>query len=207
MDVIHMDLAEARAQLRTAAAGGPGESEALYRTTVAAARALLVAFGVEPRTDREVFDAFRARLVEPGWVGGEALSLSAAAVEWRMGDRPGLADLLEPATSLVARIEALFASLDASLKFRIPPVTAAPGGRAEGIPARSIDLRGVECPMNFVKAKLALEGVATGGTLEILLDDGEPVKNVPASFTEQGQEILGVKPGNGHWRVAVRRVR
>ncbi|MEK7474183.1 MAG: sulfurtransferase TusA family protein [Candidatus Coatesbacteria bacterium] len=208
MDVIRMDLAEARAQLKSAEGSpGPGANEALYRATVAAARSLLVAFGAEPRTDREIFDAFRTRLIEPGWVGGEALSLSAAAVEWRMGDRPGLADLLEPAKILVARVEALFASLDASLKFRIPPVTAAPGGQADGTPSRSIDLRGVACPMNFVKAKVALEGVATGEVLEILLDDGEPVQNVPASFTEQGQEVLGVKPGDGHWRVAVRRVR
>ena len=54
----------------------------------------------------------------------------------------------------------------------------------------SMDLRGVMCPMNFVKAKLALEQVAPGEILEVLLDDGEPIKNVPDSFTQQGQKIF-----------------
>ena len=45
-----------------------------------------------------------------------------------------------------------------------------------------IDLRGVSCPTNFVKAKLALEDIEAGETAQILLDDGEPVKNVPRSL-------------------------
>ncbi|HYS42570.1 MAG TPA: sulfurtransferase TusA family protein, partial [Geobacteraceae bacterium] len=44
---------------------------------------------------------------------------------------------------------------------------------------KTIDLRGVSCPTNFVKAKLALEMVDAGEVVEFLLDDGEPVKNVP----------------------------
>ena len=69
-----------------------------------------------------------------------------------------------------------------------------------------IDLRGVECPLNFVKAKLELEKIAVGEVLEVLLDDGEPVANVPASFTEQGQEVLNVAKDGEHFRVKVRRV-
>ena len=37
-----------------------------------------------------------------------------------------------------------------------------------------IDLRGVSCPTNFVKAKLALEDLENGTIAQILLDDGEP---------------------------------
>ena len=40
---------------------------------------------------------------------------------------------------------------------------------------QTIDLRGVSCPTNFVKAKLALEMIDTGEVVEFLLDDGEPV--------------------------------
>lgn len=56
-----------------------------------------------------------------------------------------------------------------------------------------IDLRGVSCPTNFVKAKLALEEIETGEVLQILLDDGEPVKNVPRSLKAEGHKLLGLK--------------
>ena len=51
--------------------------------------------------------------------------------------------------------------------------------------------------MNFVKAKLELEKVKVGQVLEVLVDAGEPVENVPASFAEQGQEILEIRK----WRI------
>jgi tRNA 2-thiouridine synthesizing protein A len=42
--------------------------------------------------------------------------------------------------------------------------------------------------------------------LEILLDDGEPVRNVPASFADQGEEVLNVSSENSHFRVRVKKV-
>ena len=63
----------------------------------------------------------------------------------------------------------------------------------------SIDLRGVSCPTNFVKAKLALEEIETGSTVEFLLDDGEPVKNVPRSLKADGHKLLGLKEADGHY--------
>jgi TusA-related sulfurtransferase len=56
-----------------------------------------------------------------------------------------------------------------------------------------IDLRGVTCPTNFVKAKLALEDLENGETAQILLDDGEPVKNVPRSLKSDGHRLIGLK--------------
>ena len=58
---------------------------------------------------------------------------------------------------------------------------------------QSIDLRGVSCPTNFVKAKLALEDIDNGTTVRILLDDGEPVKNVPRSLKADGHKLVGLK--------------
>lgn len=55
-----------------------------------------------------------------------------------------------------------------------------------------IDLRGVSCPTNFVKAKLAIEELENGETATILLDDGEPVKNVPRSLKAEGHKLLGL---------------
>jgi tRNA 2-thiouridine synthesizing protein A len=62
---------------------------------------------------------------------------------------------------------------------------------------RTIDLRGVCCPINFVKAKLALEEVEAGTEIEFLLDDGEPVKNVPRSLKAEGHHLLGLAECEG----------
>jgi TusA-related sulfurtransferase len=64
---------------------------------------------------------------------------------------------------------------------------------------KTIDLRGVSCPTNFVKAKLALELVAVGTKVEFLLDDGEPIKNVPRSLKAEGHKLLGLQEVAGHY--------
>ncbi len=56
-----------------------------------------------------------------------------------------------------------------------------------------IDLRGVKCPLNYVKTKLKLEELESGQELTVLLDDGEPIVNVPRSAKEDGNKILEVK--------------
>lgn len=63
----------------------------------------------------------------------------------------------------------------------------------------TVDLRGVTCPTNFVKAKLALEMVDTGEVIEFLLDDGEPVKNVPRSLKGEGHKLIGLKETDGYY--------
>ncbi len=60
-----------------------------------------------------------------------------------------------------------------------------------------LDLRGVSCPTNFVKAKLALELLDPGEIVEFLLDDGEPVKSVPKSLANEGHRVLSLKKHNG----------
>ena len=53
-----------------------------------------------------------------------------------------------------------------------------------------LDLRGVECPLNFVKTKIQLEKMNTGEVLEIWIDPGEAIESVPPSVIEEGYEIL-----------------
>ena len=53
----------------------------------------------------------------------------------------------------------------------------------------TLDLRGVACPLNWVRAKLALEQLEPGERLELLLDPGEPIESVPASAREAGHEV------------------
>jgi len=68
---------------------------------------------------------------------------------------------------------------------------------------KTIDLRGVSCPTNFVKAKLALEQLETGDSALLLLDDGEAVKNVPRSLKADGHKLLGLKEVGGHYELTL----
>jgi tRNA 2-thiouridine synthesizing protein A len=54
----------------------------------------------------------------------------------------------------------------------------------------TLDLTGVPCPLNWVRAKLALEELAPGDELILLLDEGEPLDSVPRSAREDGHEVL-----------------
>lgn len=72
----------------------------------------------------------------------------------------------------------------------------------------NIDLRGVACPLNYVKAKLALEPVADGAEVEFLLDDGDPVANVPRSLADDGNDIVSLRQtAEGHFELLVRKGR
>ncbi|MCX5921174.1 MAG: sulfurtransferase TusA family protein [Candidatus Melainabacteria bacterium] len=54
----------------------------------------------------------------------------------------------------------------------------------------SLDLRKTKCPLNFVKAKLALEKLAISEVLEVLLlTTGDSALNVPNSFRQEGQSV------------------
>lgn len=68
-----------------------------------------------------------------------------------------------------------------------------------------LDLRGVKCPLNFVKTKLRLEEMPDGAVLTVLLDGGEPVNNVPRSVKAEGHEVLAVEPRDGHFELVVKK--
>ena len=52
-----------------------------------------------------------------------------------------------------------------------------------------LDLRGTPCPINFVRTKMKLEQMATGELLEVWLDPGEPIDQVPDSLKMAGYSI------------------
>jgi dissimilatory sulfite reductase (desulfoviridin) alpha/beta subunit len=66
-----------------------------------------------------------------------------------------------------------------------------------------LDLRGVCCPMNFVKAKLAMDRIKPGETIEFYLDDGEPIVNVTRSLKDEGHQVLLVTPETNYFNVLV----
>ena len=67
------------------------------------------------------------------------------------------------------------------------------------------DFRGVMCPMNFVKTKIALTPMQSGQILEILLDDGAPIENVPGSVKNEGHTILSTEKVENYWKVLIKK--
>ena len=201
MDVIKIDIDEAKDAVKLP----PIDSESIYKAIVAATRALLFTVGLEPKKDREIFAAFKQHLIKPGWVKPQRQQLLDNALDWKMGDIESIDGLLSQVEDLVNRVEELFLSLDANLKFKVEPIEQKTNVENKEAKNHIIDLRGVACPLNFVKAKLELEKLEIGDILEILLDEGEPVRNAPASFAEQGQEVLEVKNVEDYYCVKVRR--
>lgn len=71
-------------------------------------------------------------------------------------------------------------------------------------PDASLDIRGVACPINFVKTKLALEKLAPGQVLEIFLS-GDAAENVPQSVAEEGHTVLLRQQEADHLRLYVQK--
>jgi tRNA 2-thiouridine synthesizing protein A len=55
-----------------------------------------------------------------------------------------------------------------------------------------VDITDVVCPVTFVKAKMSIEELEDGQILEIKMNEGEPILNVPRSFKEEGHKVLEV---------------
>ena len=70
-----------------------------------------------------------------------------------------------------------------------------------------VDITDVNCPVTFVKTKVALEELDEGQVLQVHLNDGEPVQNVPRSLKEEGHEILKLEDnGDDTFELYVKKV-
>lgn len=68
-----------------------------------------------------------------------------------------------------------------------------------------LDLRGVICPYNFVKTKLKLEAMEPGQVLAVILDEGDPIRNVPRSVADDGHAVLKQEALPHAYRVMIRK--
>lgn len=73
------------------------------------------------------------------------------------------------------------------------------------IPDAQLDLRGTPCPINFVRTKLRLEKMPPGSLLEVWLDPGEPMEQVPDSLKMEGYTIEQISDRTDFFAVQVRR--
>jgi sulfite reductase (ferredoxin) len=188
-----------------------------YRAVLAAAKALLVTEGLEPSTDAETFAEFDRRIAQKGVVPAIYCDLSQKvgdlgpkettpeSAREKMGFAKGFVDACRSATDQMGKDLRLSTKLEQAAPIApvVKPAVIVPTG------APVYDLRGVACPLNYVKTKLKLEMMDAGEKLEVWLDAGEPIKNVPLSVKNDGhlvhfQEPL--EPEAVHYRILVEKV-
>lgn len=191
-----------------------------YRAVLAAAKALLVTEGLEPSTDSETFSEFDSRIAQKNVVPSVYRDLSkkvgdlgsketSAESAWeKMAFAKGFVDACRAATDQMGKDLKL-----SGMKDEQPPAAPAPIETKPAAPAPTgapvYDLRGVACPMNYVKTKLKLEMMDAGEQLEVWLDAGEPIKNVPMSLKNDGHKVLiqeALEPEASHYRILVEKV-
>lgn len=85
---------------------------------------------------------------------------------------------------------------------RITPPTLAPMAETDFSPTASgppdpshvfLDITHLVCPMTFVRTKLAIERMTAGQVLEVRLNEGEPLINVPRSVEEMGHKVVSLE--------------
>lgn len=167
-------------------------NKSLYGIVYHASRMLLVTRGIEPSNREEVFTAFIRSFIQEGHVKPSFGPLVKLALENPEASFLNFRNLIE---ELADAVIDLYNHMDDSLQFKVVVpnliITETPTELTHE--KRFKDFRGISCPMNFVKIKIELSTMKSGQLLEILLDDGAPIKNVPGSVRSEGHHVLEEK--------------
>lgn len=195
-------------------------------------RMLLVTRGLDPRTDEDVYQGFEKEFIAVGIIPQKFKVLTDKARNNKslIAEKPlidELAQLLNDLyqnmdDSLQFKLPSDSSQTDAkdskekdnqkekSVK-SVGPKNGSENEEKESAESAVIspdvkkDFRGVMCPMNFVKTKIALTPMQSGQILEILLDDGAPIENVPGSVKNEGHTILSTEKVENYWKVLIKK--
>ena len=73
--------------------------------------------------------------------------------------------------------------------------------------SHNLDLRGIACPLNFVKTKLCLDNLKDGEILHVSLDAGEPIESVYASVLAEGHNVqTPQEKADGSFTLSIKKV-
>lgn len=202
-EMIESDLSEAEKALEKTKTDIRGYW--IYQSLLSSSRALLITQGLEPKNDEEVFRYFIERFVKKGIVSKKFMDLEERAAKIRMASLSNEIFQIEfnYAQCLLQEVSEAYRGMDSSLKFPIKEPPEEDREVAKG--THILDLRGVECPINYVRVRLKLEELNTGEILTVFLDDGEPIRNVPASLRNDGQEVIGIERIDKYFKVIIRK--
>ncbi|MDD5476839.1 MAG: sulfurtransferase TusA family protein [Candidatus Omnitrophica bacterium] len=199
-DLLEMDLNNIKNTQAVLATGAQDEREKLLGELVYyASRALLITRGLDAKNQEEVYAGFLKYFIETGLIDGAFREIITIA---QHGDLKEILAKQAQAFELAKAVQALYETMDNSFNFKT--TVSAQESRQEQISAAIIkDLRGVVCPLNFVKTKIELAKLKSGDTLEIWLDDGAPIENVPGSVKAEGHKIISQKRIANYWSVVI----
>lgn len=176
-------------------------NEHLYNIIYSSSRMLLITKGIEPKNENELFNAFINHFIEVGLINSKYKKLVERA---KQDDHADFLLDKDSIYSLSADVIELYENMDDSLQFKTEsnkPIEKEPIENS----VKTKDFRGVKCPMNFVKTKIELSVLKSGDLLEILLDDGEPIENVPGSIKSEGHNILKQNRIDNYWKVLIQK--
>ncbi|MDR1811015.1 MAG: sulfurtransferase TusA family protein [Prevotella sp.] len=187
-------------------------NELLYDIVYSSARMLLVTRGAEPKTVEDTFNLFIKNFIKFGFVEDKYQSLIELARDNRNAD---FSQRKEEIYALAEAVSELYRNMDDSLQFKNVKANSPVEQKEEAKPAQNDshssnerkfkDLRGVACPMNFVQTKIMLSPMKSGEILEIWLDDGQPIANVPGSVRGEGHEVLEQTAVGDYWKVVIKK--
>jgi TusA-related sulfurtransferase len=66
-----------------------------------------------------------------------------------------------------------------------------------------LDLRGLKCPLNWAHAKVRLETMRRGETLELTIDDPRGARDIPRAAESAGYAVGEVRAIDGLWLLRI----
>ena len=197
-------------------------------------RMLLVTRGLDPRTDEDVYNGFEKEFIAAGIIPQKfkILTDKARNNESLIAEKPLIDELAQLLNDLYQNMDD---SLQFKLPSDNSQTDAKDSKEKDNQKEKSVEsvksvcvsksknandksaestaispdvkknFRGVMCPMNFVKTKIALTPMQSGQILEILLDDGAPIENVPGSVKNEGHTILSTEKVENYWKVLIKK--
>jgi len=201
-DLLEMDLNNIK-NTQEALAKGEGNEEGkeklLGELVFYASRALLITRGLDAKSQEEVYAGFLEYFIETGLIEEPFRDMITAA---QRGDTREILAKQSQALELAKAVQALYETMDNSFNFKTT-ASALETREEESSAAIVKDLRGVACPLNFVRTKIELAKLKSGDRLEVWLDDGAPIENVPGSVQAEGHKIISQKKIANYWSVVI----
>ncbi len=72
---------------------------------------------------------------------------------------------------------------------------------------KTVDARGLNCPLPILRTKKALHEVPVGGMLEVLASDPGSMSDFEAFARQTGDELVSAEKMDAHYRYVIRRLR
>jgi len=175
------------------------KTTALYGIVRSASSMLLVTKGLEVKDEKDIFRHFKTAFINPGLIPTTFEAVVTSAENNNIEE-------LEKNSSIVfdlaTNVIELYEKMDDSLRF---PGELDNTSSTKEKTVKLLDLRGVACPMNFVKTKVELSSMEKDSLVEVYLDDGEPINNVPGSVKGEGHTILKKEKIDNYWSITIKK--